>query len=252
MGVEGIGKAILKLNAPAFIFDCDGTATYVERPTAKSTLNYFADILARRSSYNLNQAGAYATEHIRYILSDSDIGVIKPAVSKIFCKISKSNKESMERAEMDFLRNYEAPYFREILRLFNKTGDGNKNFVVSTRRLNANPVLGHFGLSSNGYCVSNSMEFDERGNFIDFNLPMKTSEDKFMMTKEKVEGELGIPLKKCIFFGNGRIDEELANKCGLSVASPLSDDVMKRAADYVVEGKYGYGSIVKELQQEMQ
>ena len=248
MNIKGIGKAIVE--SPVLFFDCEGTATLAERPTVKSTVKYVGNVIAGRSKHSLSEAKEYASEHIRYILGNGDIGIIKPAVSKILLRNEK--RERIEHIDREFLKNYEAPYFRDILDLYQNVGNGNKSVAVVSRRLGGKPVIEHFGLK-NAYSLTNGIKYDKYNRFVGFDWRIKKKEDK-VREASKLAEKLKVPIEKCFFVGNGCIDSALARIC-TSLAAPFSEEEMIKAADYNVDGRNGYkfvvDDIVRTFQEEM-
>lgn len=242
-----IAKEIIEFNAPILVADLNKTCTYGTRvPDINSVRVYTNNILRCPTKDNLRDIRIYTAEYLKDWLSDDKIGSIKPAVCKIlFRNLTKAN---FEKAEIDFLRRYETPYIKNFLELFKNSSEKTKKTIMVTRHVFPKPSVRYFGFDDH---VSNDSIFDEKGRFIGFDISIRSGEDKLRATEKKLR-EYGSTLKECIVIADGVSDIPLVENAGMTIASPLAAPKIAKLSNYKINGKYGFMTLVKEFQQEMQ
>lgn len=206
-----MGSASALRDAKGMIYDIDGSLhngkfSFNPRSLGKE----ITDSIAGR--ININVPLLYLA---MFITSHDAIGV-SPAGSALYkMALRNSTEEDRRRASLHYHFHHRYGGCDDFLSVMkNYVGEPKKLIAISGNPL-AEPIAEYHG----SYCYSNGIISDERGRFLDIDIPIKNDEDKRRKRDEAFE-VLGLKPEQCVALVNSKKDLLMADGCSLVISAP--------------------------------
>ncbi len=207
-----------------------------------SAKEFFINTIRPPVYKNWKRNKIYFSENLKDWKSDDKINPFMQAAAKVF--LFDVNINDLYEAEIEYCKNNEIPYSR---RLLNNIRNLNKETILITRHVFPDPYVKYFGFTDK---VSNYTDFDDKGNFKGFRIPIRTGKDKLKATRIKAR-ERNIKNWAVMVDGINDIPLIEAKETVLSLASPLAKEEVKKKVDYPIKSFEDLGVLASMIGDEM-